>query len=449
MKISFEQKNPTEASITVRIEEADYQDRVAKKIKEYSKKAQIQGFRPGKVPVPVIQQMYGRSILVDEVNHLLREAVTKHLQENEINALGEPVPSQEKIALIDWDHQKDFELEYTIGMAAAFSAELSKNIQVTHYKINNVAQETVNDLVGQLRKTYGAIEAAEKSMEQDVIHGELHYAAGDMKATTKIAIDTLSTEVRKRFVGLIPEDQVAFEVSEVIQAEKKLPEVPQQMHEAMLTGGGEVTLTVQKIDRTTPAVLDQSFFDKVLGEGDVSSEEEFNEKLQARFLESKQQEADAYLDRTLQTTLLEEAAIALPDELLKSDLQERNPNVASEEIDNYYQHYAKELQWGLLAGKISKEHQLEVTHEEVTQEVEQRFRAALGGNDASQQLEGSAIAQLTQNFLQENKGKNYQQIYENLHTRKLLDLIKEQIALVPEEVSAEAFDKLVLEQPAT
>jgi len=448
VKISFEQKTPTEASITVRIEEADYQDRVTKKIKEYSKKAQIQGFRPGKVPTAVIQQRYGRSVLVDEVNRLLGEAVTKHLQENEINALGEPVPSQEKAASIDWEHQKDFELEYTIGMAGAFSAELSKKTQVIHYRINSVAPKTVHDLLEQLRKTYGTVEAAEKSTEQDVVHEELHYAAQDMKATTKLAIETLSTEVRKRFVGLVPEDQVVFEVNEVIQAKKKLPEVPQQMHEAMLAGGGEVILTVQRVERTTPAVLDQDFFNKVLGEDVAQSEDEFEEKLQARLLEHKQQEANSQLERSIQSALLKEASIALPDELLKKGLQEKNPKVSKEEIELYYQQqYAKELQWGLLVEKIGKEHQLEIKHEEVVEEVEKRFKAALGG-DASQQLEGSAIAQLTQNFLQENEGKNYQQIYENLHAQKLLALIKEHITLVPEEVSAEAFDKLVLEQPA-
>lgn len=448
MKISFDPKNQTEASIIIKIEEADYQDRVAKKIKEYSKKAQIQGFRPGKVPTAVVQQMYGQSILVDEINHLLGESVTKYLRENEINALGEPIPSQEKMAQIDWEHQKDFEFAYTIGTASAFSSELSKKIKVTHYKINGVAQKTVHDLVAQLRKTYGEVETVDKSTDQDVIQGVLHYAAQDLKAETKIAVDALAPEVRERFVGLVPEDQVIFEVNEVIQAERKLPEVPEQMHEAMLAGGGKVTLTVQKIDRTRPAVLDQPFFDKVLGEGIAQSEDEFIEKLQARLIESKQQEADSQLEQSIQVVLLEEAAIALPDELLKKGLQEKNPEVSNEEIDTYYrQHYAKELQWGLLVEKIGKEHQLEVKHEEVVEEIEQRFKTVLGGNDSSQQLADQAIKQLAQNFLQENKGKNYKQLYDNLHAQKLLAFIKEHITLLPEEVSVEAFDKIILEQP--
>lgn len=448
MKISFEQKNKTEASITIKIEEADYQGRIAKKIKEYSKKAQIQGFRPGKVPTAVIQQMYGQSILVDEINHLLEESITKYLRENEINALGEPIASQEKMEQIDWAHQKDFEFSYTIGMASPFGSELSKKIKVTHYKIDSVAREAVNDLVEQLRKAHGTVETVEKSDNQDVIQGALYYAAQDMTAETRIAIDTLAPNVRDRFVGLTPQDQVNFEVSAVIQAEKKLPEVSQQMHEAMLAGGGEAILTVQKIERTTPAILEQPFFDKVFGEGVVQSEEVFIEKLQVQLLERKQQEADTQLERAIQAKLLEEAAIVLPDELLKKGLQEKNPNVSGEEINLYYQQqYAKELQWGLLVEKINKEHQLEVKHEEVVEEVEQRFRVALSSGDSSQQLPDQTIKKLAQNFLQENKGENYKQLYENLHAQKLLALIKEQITLVAEQVSAEAFDKMFLKQP--
>lgn len=435
--------------MTIKIEEADYQDLVAKKLKEYSKKAKIQGFRPGKVPTAVIQQMYGPSILVDEVNRLLGDSVTNYLREHAISALGEPIPSEANMEQIDWAHQKDFEFAYTIGTASPFSSELSKKMKVTHYKIDSVAKKTVDDLVEQLRKTYGTAEEVDKSTDQDVIHGMLHYPAQDLQADTKIAIDTLSPEVRKRFVGLAAQDRVTFEVNEVIKAERKLPEVPQQMHEAMLAGGGEVILTVQKVDRTMPAVLDQPFFDQVLGAGIAQAENEFIEKLQAQLTERKQQEADTHLERAIQAALLQEAAIDLPDELLKKGLQEKNPNVANEELDNYYQqHYAKELRWGLLVEKIGKEHQLEVKHEEVVEEVEQRFRAALGSGDSSQQLTDQALKQLTQNFLQENKGKNYQQLYENLHAQKLLALIKEHITLVPEAVSAEAFDKVVLEQPA-
>lgn len=449
MKISFEQKIKTEASITIKIEEADYQERVAKKIKEYTKKAQLQGFRPGKVPPAVIQQMYGHAILVDEVNHLLGESVTKYLQENEINALGEPIPSQEKMELIDWEHQKDFEFEYTIGMAGPFSSELSKKTQVAHYKINGVAQKTINDLIEQLRKTYGTVEAADKSDTHDVVQGTLYYPAQDLAAQVKITIEELAPQVRERFVGLASQDKVTFEVQEVIQSKKKFPEVTQQMHEAMLEGGGQVEFTVQQVDRTIPAVVDQVFFDKLLGEGVAQSEAALMEKLEARFIESKQQEADSQLDKTIQTTLLENAAIVLPDELLKKGLQEQNPNVPSEQINTYYQQqYTKELQWGLLVAKISKAHQLEVTHDEVVEEVGRRFRAALGSDEPSQQLTDQAIAQLTQNFLQENKGQNYKQLSEALHSQKLLTLIKEHITVAPKEVSAEEFDKIVLEEPS-
>ena len=120
MNISFNKKTPTEATITVNIEVADYRDLVAEKIKSYSKKASLQASlqgRPGKAPISVIQRLYGRSIFADEVNRLLHEAITKYLEENKIHVLGQPILSQNNIEQIDGVDQKDVEFLYTIGMA--------------------------------------------------------------------------------------------------------------------------------------------------------------------------------------------------------------------------------------------------------------------------------------------------------------------------------------------
>jgi trigger factor len=444
MQISLHKKNTTEASVIIKIEEIDYQARVAKRVKEHGKKSNIKGFRPGNVPDALIQQMYGRSILIEEVNALITESLAQYLQENEIHALGEPMPVLEKTASIDWEHQRDFELEYMIGMAGPFSCNFAEDIAVTAYKPSHIAEKTVDDLVAQLRKTYGKAEQVMKSATGDVIHGELCYPAQNFKTRTKITVGEAVEEVHKIFIDLLPKDEITFDVKQVFEGIAKLPGVTEEMYATMLRLGGPAQFTVEKIHRLSPAVVEQAFFDKVLGQEVANSEQDFKQKLQAKILHTKQHEADLLLERSIKATLLKKAAIALPDNFLKGWLQEQNKTVPKEQIDMYYQQYAEELRWHLLVLALSKEHSLQVTHEEIVAEVQHRLQATFDSGEGVRQLPEDKMAQLIQNFLQEDNGENYRRVHESVHMRKLINLIKDQIKIVMKEVSVEEFNNLAL-----
>ena len=115
MEITLDKKNSTEGLITIKIKEADYQPKYEEKVRDYSRKANIKGFRTGKVPAGVIKKMFGKSILVEEINHLLSHKLTDYIKENNLRIIGEPLPNHEKANTINWDNQKDFEFEYQIG----------------------------------------------------------------------------------------------------------------------------------------------------------------------------------------------------------------------------------------------------------------------------------------------------------------------------------------------
>ena len=151
------------------------------------------------------------------------------------------------------------------------------------------------------------------------------------------------------------------------------------------------------------------------------------------------------MEQSIQATLLKKIVIALPDDFLKGWLQEKNNTVPKEQIEMYYQQYAKELQWHLLVAALSKEHGLQVTHEEIADEVQHRLQAAFDSREVVQQLSENNMAQLIQNFLQKNHGENYSKVHESLHARKLINLIKDQIKIVTQEVSVEEFNNLALE----
>ncbi|MEQ8533684.1 MAG: trigger factor family protein, partial [Imperialibacter sp.] len=156
MDIQLDKITKTEALIKIKVSETDYQPKVEEKIREYSRKASIKGFRPGKVPQGMIRKMYGKSILVDEVNHMLSHKVSDYIKDNKLEIIGEPLPNVEKAQDIDWDVQKDFEFEYNVGLVDEFSVDLSKKISITSYSIKvdkKLIAKTVENLKSQFGET--------------------------------------------------------------------------------------------------------------------------------------------------------------------------------------------------------------------------------------------------------------------------------------------------------
>ena len=444
VQISFQKKNTTEASVTIQIEEADYEDSVSKKVGDYRKKASIKGFRPGGVPTKIIQQMYGGSIRMEVVGTLLAESLVQYLKKHEIRPLGEPMPVLEKVEAIDWQSQRDFEVEYTIGLASPFVCKISKDMHVTTYQVSQVAEQTVDALVEQLRKDHGKIEVVTKSSANDIVFGDLHYSLQHFKVNTQVAVGEVAEKVREVFIDLSPQDEVVFDVRQVLKTGMRLPAVPDSMHETMLKLGGSAKFTVEKIHRLSPAAVAQDLFDKTFGQTGISSEQDFRDKLRAQIVQKKQREADVRLEQAIQATLLKEAAIVLPDAFLKAWLESKN-QLSKEAIEIYYPQYAKGLQWRLLVDALGEDYDIQVTHEEVMDEIRHRFQGILEGAGTAQRVSGENMTQLAQDFMRQDNGEHYSKVRANVYARKLINLIKDQITIIAKEISVEEFDNLASE----
>jgi len=156
MNITLDQPSPTDGLIRITLTESDYQPKVEEKVREYSRKMNIKGFRQGKVPAGVVKKMYGKSILVEEVNHMLSHSVSEYIKENKLKVLGDPLPNQEKARLIDWETQKDFEFEFQIGLVEDFLLDLSSQVKVKSYIIE-VDQKVIDDAVEDMKRRFGNV----------------------------------------------------------------------------------------------------------------------------------------------------------------------------------------------------------------------------------------------------------------------------------------------------
>ena len=154
METIFDKTSATNGRLKVSVTEADYKPEVDKKIKQYTKTAQVKGFRPGMVPKEYIQRLYGKSILVDEVINLVSKTTNEYITNNKLRVVGDPMPDNELSSKVDWDNSKEFSFEYDLGLASDFSVDLSTIPAKTNYEIEPT-EERVNEAIEDIRRRLG------------------------------------------------------------------------------------------------------------------------------------------------------------------------------------------------------------------------------------------------------------------------------------------------------
>ena len=221
MEITLNKKSSTEATIKISLKEADYQPKVEQKVKEYSKKADIKGFRKGHVPTGIIKNLYGKSILVDEINHMISHGLNDYINENKLNIIGEPLPNREQTKTIDWETQSDFDFEYNIGLVDEFELDLTKKQKINKYEIK-VDKKVIDKTVNNLKEQYGDMTNPEVSEEGDSLYGSFTQAETELSSNGVVELKELGKKEGKKFVGLKKGDKVSFDPHKVLSLLHKL-----------------------------------------------------------------------------------------------------------------------------------------------------------------------------------------------------------------------------------
>ena len=441
LDIQLDKITKTEALIKIKVSETDYQPKVEEKIREYSRKATIKGFRPGKVPTGMIRKMYGKSILVDEVNHMLSHKVSDYIKDNKLEIIGEPLPNVEKALEIDWDQQKEFEFEYNVGLVDEFTVDLSKKVSVTSYTIK-VDKKLINETIENLQNQFGEKSEPEVSAEGDSLYGTLKAEDGSREESLVIYTDKVSSKEIKTFVGLSKESIVSFDITKLFKEDSDLAIALGLTKEEAKKLKGKYTFGVKNISRTVKTEVNQELFDKTFGKDAVKSKDEFDQKIKETISENYQQETSMFLDRSVRNELIKSTKLELPDSFLKSWLLRTNEGqITPEDIEKEFGAYTKELKWSLIRNKVSKEQDLKIEHEDVMEEARKLIRRQLAGSGMGSQFE-SSIDMFVNNYLQGENGDNYMKVHNQVQTLKVMEYIKSQITVKEKEISLEDFREL-------
>lgn len=435
MDIQLDQISKTEALIKINLKEADYQPKVEEKLKEYSKKAQIKGFRPGKVPQSLINKMYGKSILVEEINQMVSHKVMDYIKENDIQILGDPLPNAEKAADLDWENGKDFDFEYEIGIAPEFDLKVDSKLKVDTFSIK-IEDKLIDETVTNLQKQFGETTNPDISEDGDSLYGEIVIEGDDENAAgTLLDFDHVEKKVQKEMIGKKAGDVIEFDPAKAIKNED-------QRNAFLATNQGltgKIKFEVKKVNRTAPAEINQDMFDKTFGKDAVKSEEEFREKIKVSISENYVKETEGYTELKIRDKFIEKTKMELPDTFLKKWLELSNKNnLTKEQIDTDYPLYANDLKWSLIKNKISKDNEIKTEHEDVVNEAKNMIRAQFGSMGMSEAMEQN-IDSFADNYLKGEEGQNYMKLNEKVFNDKVMAFIKENISIKAKEVTADEY----------
>ncbi|MFD2036723.1 trigger factor [Belliella marina] len=440
MEITLDKHSANQASVKIKLNEADYQPKVDAKVKEYARKANIKGFRPGKAPVAMVKKLYGTSVLVDEINSILSTSLNDYLKAQTFRILGDPLPVIEDADKIDWKNQKEFDFEYKIGFVEDVKISLDKNINATNYSVE-VDKKTINDAVENIRSQYGKMTNPEESQEGDFLYGDIKAVDGDFEKTFSLPLSKVDGRSLKKFLGLKKGDIIEFDPSKAIKED--LAETVGVEDSEVEKLSGKFTFVVQNINRTELAELNQEFFDKVFGPGQVESEEAFLEKVNSIMSENYNKEIKVYSDEKIKETLIANTKIDLPEAFLKEWLFKANEGkVTQEQVDKEYPIYAKQLAWTIISNEIAQNNEIKAEHEDVIEKTKEMVREQFASSGMGAQLEDS-MDMFVDNYLQGNEGQNYMQMMTSVQNEKVLGYVKENIDLTEEVLSIEKFKELL------
>jgi len=438
MNISLEKSTPVNARLVVSISEADYKPQVDKNLKDYRKRANIKGFRPGMVPMQMVQKMFGKSILIDEINSVLGKAVPNYIKENNLSLVGDPMPLNEFENPIDWDTQTEFSFSYDLGLAGEFTVDFEKIPTISTYEIEATEKE-VEETIENLKQNSGEQIHPDSVEDGDMLFGV--FTQGEWTEKSAIPFKAIKDEAKATFIGAAKGATLTFDLQATFVDEKSI-----ELATGNKTGlTGEVTFTIEDITRNGVAELNQAFFDKVLGEGKVSSEEEFRKEILEIIKSNYKREAEYLLRIDSEKALLENIAIELPEEFLRKWLIQVNEGkFTPEQIDADFENVKKDIRLNLIKNEVATQNEIKVEYPEVLERTKEMIRGQFGMYAPADNSMDEMIERIANGYLTDkNKQDNFMKMFNEVYAAKVSDVIVSKVKTESKNITVDEFKQVV------
>ncbi len=450
MNITKENTGDLTATLKVEVIEKDYQEQVQNVLKDYRKKANIPGFRAGKVPFGIIKKMYGNAVIVDEVNKVLSDSIQKYIEDNKLNILGQPLPNVEKSDKIDFENKKEFEFFFDIGLFPEVDLELSDKIKVDYHNIK-ADKKSVDNYIDDIKKRNGITINPETSEKGDTLKGELIQLDNEGKVMEKgvkneasISIDLLKDkQIQKEFISLKKDDKVVFNPLKATGSETETAYMLGVKKEETEKLESDYEFAISEITRIEPAELNEELYKKVFPQAKIENEEQLRKQIKKEAEKAFFPESDKMFMNSAIDKLIEITNLSLPDEFMKRWLLESNQDkITKEQLEVQYDNYTKSLKWQLIENKLIKDNDIKVEDQDIKDHIKNFVTSQM----PIQQDDPEADERI--NGIIESVMKNKEEvkkINDMLYDEKLRELFKSTLKLNQKKVTFEEFTKLAQE----
>ena len=447
MNIVRKDLDQSNAMVTLSIEKVDYAEKVDKTLRDYRKKANIPGFRPGMVPVGLVKKMYGKAVLAEEINKLVSDGLYGFIRDNNINILGEPLPNQTEQKQIDFETQEVFEFVFDLGIAPEFEVELTKKDKVKFYNIA-VSDEMIDNQVKSYTGRYGKYIQEEVVEEKDMLKGELLEVANGKvnESGIKVQDATLTAAYMKDdaqkalFVGAKKGDVITFNPAKAFESEAEISSLLKISKDAAKTIDADFQLKIESITRYHESEINQELFDKVYGEGAVSTEEEFRAKIKENIQENLTGDSEYKFGLDAQEMLVAKFDnLVFPDTFLKRWVLASNENLTAETLEEDYPKMIADLKWHLIKDKLAKVNDVTVEATDV-EEFAKKMAKAQFAQYGMIGMDDEIIANYAKDMMK--KEETLKNIVDKVAEEKVFAKVKEAVKLEHKEVSIEEFNKM-------
>lgn len=452
MNISLEKTSAVSAVITLQMVKADYEDSVKASLKKFCQKAQMPGFRPGHVPMGMAKKLYGTQAKLEQVNKLLEESLFGYIKDEKLNVLGHPLANEDHEAQ-DIEKDDDFTFKFDVALAPEMNIELGDKDEITYYDIE-VSDEMVQQQIDGFCRQSGHHDLVDAYAEGDILRGVLAeldaegkpLEGGIVVEKASLMPQYLKNEAQKgRFADAKKNDVITFNPAEAYEdAEVAMASLLKIDKEKVAEHKGDFSFQVDEISRFVPAAVDQELFDRIYGEGNVKSEEEFRGKVKEGI--ARQFTADSDYKFLLDVRAYAETKVGdveMPEALLKRIMKENNKDKDEKFVEDNFEGSIKQLKWQLLRDKLAQANEIKVENADIKAAAVEaaRFQFMQYGmnNIPEEYLEQYASEML-------KKEDQATQLVERCIDQKLTAALKAKVKLQHKGISMEDFQKLFEEK---
>lgn len=447
MNIVKENLNDLTAVLKVNITKDDYTEKVETVIKDYRKKARIDGFRPGKIPTGLIKKMYGKGILVEEVNKLISESLTNYIRDEKLNLLGEPLPSENQ-KTADFDNETEFEFLFDVAIAPEIEIKISKKDKVPYYGIK-VDDKLLESYTDNYTRRFGEFKDVEETTDIEMLTGnfiqlneEGNVLEGGIETNdVKITIEYIKdTDIKTTFAGKKVGDKVSFDVRKAYPSDSEIASMLKIDKEKAKEISGDFQFEIIKIQRFEKAEINQELYDKAFGKDVIKSDKEFKAKVTEEIKSNFVRETDYRFMIDAKQKFVEKINPELPTEFLKRWLTIVNEGkFTAEQIEEEYPKFEDDLKWQLIKDQIIRDNEIKVEESDIL-DAAKEVTAAQFAQYGLANMPDEQLEQYAQEILK--KDDERRKFYEKKFEDKVVDFIKDSVKLDTKEITTEEFQKL-------